>query len=175
MMGDFVKGKHAVEKFPEGIQKGLMLHRKIDSFTDEHPAVHRAKNYFRVDYGLYSGAFVDVINDHFLANDPRHFSSEKALLQFTQQVYDTVGTFHGHFPADFNRMFTYMSAENWLYQYRTLKGIRQSFGGLQKRASHIAQTDKAYEIFVRDYYTLNQCYYELIDDLVNFVKNELSI
>jgi acyl carrier protein phosphodiesterase len=175
MMGDFVKGKHAVEDFPEGIQTGLMLHRKIDSFTDAHPAVHRAKNYFRVDYGLYSGVFVDVINDHFLANDPRYFSSEEALMLFTQELYKATNHFQSYFPEGFGQMFSYMSTENWLYQYRTLKGIRRSFSGLQKRAAHITQTDRAFEIFASDYYALNQCYYELIDDLVNFVKIELSI
>ncbi|MDD3273470.1 MAG: DUF479 domain-containing protein, partial [Bacteroidales bacterium] len=35
-IGDFVKGrKH--ENYPKGIQKGILLHREIDRFTDCHP------------------------------------------------------------------------------------------------------------------------------------------
>ena len=32
-LGDFVKG-HDWEKYPRGIQRGILLHRAIDSFTD---------------------------------------------------------------------------------------------------------------------------------------------
>lgn len=170
MIGDFVKGSNHLDDYPEGIKNGLLLHRKIDQFTDEHAAVHRAKNYFRTDYRLYSGAFVDVLNDFFLANDPRYFANEKDLLQFTQDTYKTVEKYSQHFPADFKRMFVYMRDENWLYQYRNLKGIKQSFEGVRRRAAYIDNTEKAYETFITHYHILNQCYYELIDDLVNFTK-----
>src|SRR5689334_2451375 len=87
MIADHIKGKLALEKYPERIRKGVMLHRKIDEFTDQHPATQRAKVWFRGDYGLYSGAVMDTLYDHFLANDPKHFISEPALLAFTENVY----------------------------------------------------------------------------------------
>ena len=46
MISDFVKGK-ARFQYPEGIQKGIMLHRAIDDFTDTHPATAIAKEIFR--------------------------------------------------------------------------------------------------------------------------------
>src|SRR5690606_1175194 len=89
-IADFVKGLKALENFPVGIKNGIILHRKIDEFTDHHPAVLKAKNIFRPQYRLYSGAFVDVVFDHFLANDPRYFQDEKALFKFSQFVYGEV-------------------------------------------------------------------------------------
>ena len=67
-----------------------------------------------------------------------------------------------------------MKDHNWLYNYRTLKGMERSLNGLARRALHMPLIDKAYEIFVTNYYHLNQCYYELIDDVIRFVKIELS-
>lgn len=80
MISDFVKGKKKFD-FPQDIQKGIMLHRMVDTFTDTHEATKEAKEVFRPHYRLYSGAFVDVIYDHFLAADPSEFS-EPALLGF---------------------------------------------------------------------------------------------
>ncbi len=72
MISDFVKGK-AKYTYPGGIQNGIQLHRLIDEFTDGHPVTAEAKNYFRPQYRLYSGAFIDIVYDHFLALDSKQF------------------------------------------------------------------------------------------------------
>ncbi len=41
-IADFIKGNN-FKKFPEAIQKGILLHRLIDSFTDAHPVVRKSK------------------------------------------------------------------------------------------------------------------------------------
>ncbi len=174
MIGDFVKGLIAVELYPEGIQQGIMLHRKIDAFADAHPASLRAKNLFRADYGLYAGAFVDTLYDHFLANDPSYFNSHDVLKAFTEKAYATVEKQSALLPEDFLRMFAHMKQENWLYGYRTMKGMERAFKGLVYRAKYLENSDKAYEIFVGHYYELNQWYFEFMDDVVQFVKNELT-
>src|ERR1044072_1760539 len=87
LIGDHVKGKLALEKFPERIRQGILLHRKIDQFTDEHPATTRATLLFREHYRLYAGAVMDSLYAHFLANDPKQFSSESKLLEFSQKTY----------------------------------------------------------------------------------------
>jgi acyl carrier protein phosphodiesterase len=174
MMGDFVKGLKALEAFPEDIKNGILLHRRIDAFTDAHPATLKAKNIFRPQYRLYSGAFVDNIYDHFLANDPRYFPGEKALFDFTKKVYaDLSRNIHWSPPA-FARMFFYMESENWLFHYRTFKGVKHSFGGLVRRAQYLEEWDVAFELFIRHYYELNQLYYDFIEDIIQFVKKELN-
>ena len=73
MTSDFIKGRKKFD-YPDNIQKGIMLHRAIDTFTDDHEATKEAKNIFRPAYRLYSGAFVDVVYDHFLATDENEFT-----------------------------------------------------------------------------------------------------
>src|SRR5690606_19056044 len=96
------KGKLALEKYPERIAKGIMLHRKIDSFTDDHPATKRAKLLFRQDYGLYAGAIMDSLYDHYLANDPKQFNSEKELYNFSQKTYSELENNSRYFPPSFS-------------------------------------------------------------------------
>lgn len=43
MISDYVKGKKKFD-YPPDIQKGIMLHRAIDTFTDFHEATKEAKN-----------------------------------------------------------------------------------------------------------------------------------
>lgn len=174
MIGDHVKGKLILDKFPERIRKGIMLHRKIDGFTDAHPATQRAKVWFRNDYGLYSGAIMDTIFDHFLAGDAKHFSSEATLLAFTQKTYSQMEQNSAYFPETFAAYFPNMQQYNWLYGYRTMQGVQRSLQGLARRAAHMPPPDLAYQTFVGYYYQLAQCYYELIDDVIKFVKLELT-
>jgi acyl carrier protein phosphodiesterase len=174
MIADHVKGRLILSTFPEGVRKGIELHRKIDSFTDDHPASQRAKILFREAYGLYAGAIIDSLYDHFLANDPKYFPSEKTLLDFSLDVYQKLDENRDSFPQKFVQYFSYMKEYNWLYNYRTLQGMKRSLEGLYKRAKYMPVPDKAYEIFIAHYYQLAQCYYEFIDDVLRFVKVQLS-
>ena len=72
MISDFVKGRKRLD-YSQGIQQGILLHRQIDAFTEMHPATKEARKFLRPAVGLYSGAFVDVAYDHFLANDQNDF------------------------------------------------------------------------------------------------------
>ena len=89
MISDFIKGKKKFD-YPPEIQNGIALHRAIDEFTDGHPATKKAKEFFRPAYRLYSGAFVDVVYDHFLARDTNEFEDAESLQNFTLQSYATL-------------------------------------------------------------------------------------
>ncbi len=67
MIGDFVKGKKALSNYPDGICKGIMLHRKIDLFTDNHSLVFKTKHCFPQNGRRYASVVLDMLYDHFLA------------------------------------------------------------------------------------------------------------
>jgi len=175
LIADHVKGKLALDKYPEGIKKGILLHRKIDAFTDDHMATKRAKILFKPDYGLYASPILDCLYDHYLANDPKYFSSEKELLKFSENVYTKAATQAAFFPEVFANYFPYMKQHNWLYNYRAMPGMQKSLNGLRRRATHMPEIEAAYQTFVMNYYILAQCYYEFMDDISKFVKIELSL
>lgn len=174
MIGDYVKGLKALETLPEGIREGVLLHRKIDAFADTHPASQKAKTFFRKDYRLYAGAFVDSLYDHFIANDPQCFISEQELFQFTQDTYATISAHLHLLPENFKQVFAHMKEHNWLFGYRNLRGIQKSFNGLVHRARYIDDSRMAYEAFISNYYTLNQYYYEFIDDIKDFAASAID-
>lgn len=174
MIADFVKGRLPLNNYPQEIREGILLHRKIDSFTDRHPAVLKAKNYFRLDYRLYSGAFVDIVFDHFHANDPHYFNHNEDLLHFTQHIYQVLQKNHHLLPTSSQYLFLVMQEENWLYNYKTFKGLKQGLRGVTRRAKYLENWENAFEISMNHYYELNQLYFEVMEALVLYVKKELK-
>ena len=53
MMGDFIKGRLALAAYPKQVQAGILMHRAIDQFTDQHPALIRAQLIFKERYQRY--------------------------------------------------------------------------------------------------------------------------
>ena len=172
MISDFVKGKKRFE-FPGQIQKGIMLHRSIDAFTDEHAATKKAKQVFKPVVGLYAGAFIDVVYDHFLALDAIEFSDE-SLLEFSLSVYSTLDQYQPVFPERFVRLFHYMQQENWLYNYRTVSRIQKSFGGLLYRAKYLNEDAPVFDCFQKNYAYLKECYTVFFPEVKKFAFSQLA-
>jgi len=172
IISDFVKGKKKFD-YPPGIQQGIHLHRLIDSFTDEHPSTHAAKKVFSPVYRLYSGAFVDVVYDHFLANDPSCFAPGE-LFGFSQQVYQALDKYKTLFPEKFRPLFNSMKLHNWLYNYREKEGIGHSFEGLRRRSAYIEETKTAFALFGNNYEMLQQYYYDFFPSVMEFSRTAIE-
>ncbi|MCX6318170.1 MAG: ACP phosphodiesterase [Bacteroidetes bacterium] len=156
MISDYVKGKKKWD-YPPPVQQGITLHRYIDEFTDGHEATREAKSVFRPAYRLYSGAFVDVVYDHFLATDAELFTAE-SLFAFSQTVYTTLDNFIPLMPERFAAMFPYMKSQNWLYHYQSRWGTQKSLGGVVRRSAYLTESDTAFHLFEQHYQLLQDCY-----------------
>jgi acyl carrier protein phosphodiesterase len=172
MISDFVKGKKKFDFVP-GIQKGIVLHRAIDTFTDDHECIKKAKEVFRPAYRLYSAAFVDVVFDHFLATDANHFNNQ-SLKQFASHTYDTLADYTEIFPEKFARMFPYMREQDWLYNYQFNWGIEKSLGGVVRRSAYLTESDTAFHLFEKHYELLRQSYRAFFPLLYDFTKQEVQ-
>lgn len=172
MISDYVKGRKKFD-LPEGIQNGITLHRLIDEFTDHHPATAAAKQFFRPFYRLYSGAVVDVIYDHFLANDKNEFTP-KSLSIFTKSVYATLQANFSVLPESFQKILPHMQLYDWLFNYIHMWGIERSLAGLVRRSKYLTDHMPAFTIFNDSYEELQQCYYRFFKDVKAFAATQLS-
>ena len=59
-VADAIKGK-SVKTYSEGIQKGIELHRSIDTFTDKHPVFQRSRDRILEKHGKFSGVIIMII------------------------------------------------------------------------------------------------------------------
>lgn len=174
MMGDFIKGRKQLNALPDAIRKGVVLHRQIDSFTDNHPAIMKAKNIFRADYRLYAGAIMDIILDHYLANDPKFFSSEEALKNYASGVFPRLKNSLPYQPDGFQKLLVFLERHQVLYRYRRPDGLKIALENLCKRMKYSQNPEPAWQNTMRYYYELNQYYFDFIDDVYTFAKKELK-
>ena len=172
MISDFIKGRHRFV-FSGNIQKGIELHRNIDEFTDTHPVTKKAMEIFRPAYRLYSGPILDILYDHFLANDEELFD-DMSLKAFTTEVYRKIENRAADLPQRFLVAFSYMRTEDWLYNYRFEWGMKKSLGGLVRRATYLTESETAYNLFLEHYVLLNDYFREFFKDVKQFAKRRFD-
>ena len=163
MISDFVKGKKKFD-YPYLIQQGISLHRLIDSFTDSHQITAKAKVAFKPAVGLYAGAFVDVVYDHFLAVDKNIFNDD-GLQAFAKNTYQQLSNFESVMPESFALMFPYMEKHDWLYNYQFTWAIERSFNGISTRAVYLNKENDAFPAFLNNYELLQDCYNKFFPEL----------
>jgi acyl carrier protein phosphodiesterase len=176
MISDFVKGKKKFD-FPLDIQKGIALHRMIDTYTDSHPSTKAAMRLFKPAAGAYAGPFVDVVYDHFLANDVSAFHAISDLDEFAQRSYAMLAHYSSLLPERFALLLPSMINYNWFLNYRSNNGVQNSFGSIFRRARYLEKNEQVFESFVDNYEALRNCYSEFFPALKDFALtryNELT-
>lgn len=173
MMSDFVKGKKKFD-YDASIQKGIMLHRSIDTFTDTHQATKQARQYFKPGVGLYAGAFVDVVYDHFLSINDEHWQ-QQSLRSFSTSVYSSLTDKTAILPEKFQQMLPYMKTYDWLYNYQFKWGIEKSFEGVTRRAVYLNNSTAAFTAFNEHYVALQDLSHDFLNDVKNFSSAEFDL
>ena len=130
-IADHVKG-NKWNTFEPAIAKGIVMHRAIDTFTDEHPLTAKSRQLLHANYGKWSGVVVDIFNDYFLAKDWNKYSAVD-LMDFTQQAYNVLETHTEILPEKSRHQLLYMKRDNWLYHYQSTTGISFALKGLSQR------------------------------------------
>lgn len=121
-MADSIRG-HSYDVYPIEIQKGILLHRSIDSFTDMHPIYRQSKHRLHEKYGHYSGVIMDIFYDHFLAKNWKNYSSEN-LHDYAENFYLLLKENYDILTERVKGMMPYMIARNWFVSYSTIKGLQ---------------------------------------------------
>ncbi len=170
-IGDFVKGKKYLDYLPE-VQKGILLHRKIDTFTDKHQAHKLSRERFREQYGLYSGIVVDIVFDHFLANQWLDFHSS-TLESYAQHVYIYLQTHQNIIPLQLQQITPFIINNNWLVMYKSLDGIKRALTGMSKHTSLPLKVEFAMNTLNHFYDDINDDFHQIITDLTKMVETHI--
>lgn len=120
-MADGIHGKN-FDSFPMEIQKGIILHRAIDTFTDAHPVFRQSTKRLHANYHHYSGIIVDIFYDHFLAKNWSKYSDE-SLEYYTERFYQSLRDNYELLTEKTQKIIPYLIAQNWLLSYQTIEGI----------------------------------------------------
>lgn len=130
-MADGIHGKN-FDAFPMEIQKGIILHREIDTFTDAHPIFRQSTKRLHAKYHHYSGIIVDIFYDHFLAKNWSNYSDE-SLANFTERFYQSLRDQYHFLNEKTQKMIPHLIQQNWLMSYQTVAGIENVLEKMDNR------------------------------------------
>ncbi len=135
-IGDYVKGNRFT-RYPTEIRKGILLHRQIDSFMDEHPLSHASAELFRARYTRFSRVIIDVVYDHYLAKNWDKYS-DQSLHDFVNEVHKLFITNYFILPPQVRQFLPFLIRSRRMENYQHLSGIEKT---LKIMANHTVLPD----------------------------------
>lgn len=172
IMADGVRGKDYL-LYPEDIQKGILLHRKIDTFTDAHPIFRQSKHRLHENYGHFSGIIADVFYDHFLAKNWKNYSDEN-LADFVQNFYQNLQIHQNELNLKTLNMMPYMIKGNWLYNYQFIEGVEKTLTQMDHRTkfkSKMGESVFELKLFYKEFETE---FTQFFEEIRAFCKTEIQ-
>lgn len=167
LLGDFVKGPLNGQYRPS-VEQGILLHRKIDAFTDSHAALRLTHQRFESRYRRFAGIMTDVVFDYFLN---RHWQTfhDQPLDLFCSHIYQLLSKNQELTPAaqrQADNLCRYAVLENyqhWETVDRALTGISQRI----KRETPLASAAKE---MLKHHSTLEQQFLAFYPELQRHVS-----
>ena len=133
LWGDLIKPKD-FEGLKPGIVKGIMLHRSIDAFTDQHEKVGQLMKLIRPFQGKYTPVVADVLMD-FILSKYWHLFYPKSIEMFCRDKYKTVKKQLHLIPVRLHPRIQRMLANEWLESCKNKDRMRTTLQMLSMRAS----------------------------------------
>ena len=171
-IADGIKGKR-YQKYPQAIQKGILLHRAIDSYTDSHPTVRQSTKRLHANYSHYSGVIVDILYDHFLAKNWKDYHPVPLDI-YVANFYQLLRDSHVILPARIQRLMPYMISDNWLLSYGTIPGISRILDQMNNRTKGVSKMNFAV-LELEEYYTeFEEEFTSFFAELIVYSNNKLA-
>lgn len=172
-IGDAVKGKSYLN-YRQGIQNGIMLHRKIDKFTDEHNISKQISKLFMPEYRKYSGIVVDIIYDYYLCWNWEKYNKQENLQNFIRNKHKILLKNYSILPAKMKTFLPIMIAKNRLYSYSNLEGIKNSLYQMSKYTSLPNAADFAIKTLKENHNFINDNFLVFFDEIIEFALTEIQ-
>ncbi len=171
-ISDSVRGKK-YKAFPKEIQKGLLLHREIDTFTDAHKIFRQSTKRLHKNYSHYSGVIVDIFYDHFLAKNWSKYS-DVPLDEYIIRFYKVLEDDYDILPERVQKLMPYMISDNWLLSYASTEGISRVLNGMNKRTKNVSKMNLAINELKEFYPEFEQEFTLFFDELIEFSNKKLK-
>jgi len=164
LLGDFEKGTpHSLrERLPSRIVDGIMMHRHLDRFTDDHPAFRQARSLLSKEQRRFAGISVDIFFDHFLFLHWNRYYPGSAL-QFATDMETLLFT-HRNSLGNFAPYLNRLQEEQWLKCLQTEEGIALTLQRVSQRSIYLGALHKSFVEFKAHSMALEDCFLRFYPD-----------
>ncbi|WP_374012960.1 ACP phosphodiesterase [Pseudoxanthomonas koreensis] len=134
LLGDFVFGRLALQDYPAQVRREIVIHRRVDRYTDTHPLVVQARGLFAPELRRYAGIALDVYYDHCLARAWDRYS-QVPLDAFTAPFYAWLLQHLDGLPQRLRAIAPLMAGHDWLGSYRQRHNVDRAVARIATRLS----------------------------------------
>jgi acyl carrier protein phosphodiesterase len=170
-MADGIRGKQ-FEHYPQEVQKGIILHRSIDTYTDSHDVFRQSTKRLHKKYHHYAGVIVDIIYDHFLAKNWTKYSDEN-LEHFINRFYKSLEENYPILSEKTQGLMPHMIQQNWLSSYQTVEGIHNILTQMDRRSKNLSKMQYASEELKEFYSEFEQEFTLFFEDIKSHADQKL--
>lgn len=171
-IADHVKG-NKYSNFRSEIQKGIIFHREIDSYTDSHEIIRKSKRRLNKRYRHYNSVIIDIFFDYFLAKNWNNYS-EIPLDIYSKSVNSFFNKISNQLPLQSQQFIKYMTEYNILYNYQYKNGIQKVLNGMNYRTNGKSQMNLAIEDLEKFEVEFAKDFKIFFQDLILFSNNKIK-
>lgn len=115
VIADFTKGR-INPLWPDALQAGIRLHRRIDAVSNQHPGIRTSCERFPKSLRRFAPIFIDILADHYLSLSWQDYTEEH-LGAFTPRCYQAIAEYQEYLPQQGRNFIGYMCETNLLARY----------------------------------------------------------
>jgi len=171
--GDFLKGNSYLD-FPPKFQKGVLLHRSIDSYTDSHAIVRNCKTYFAEKYQKYAGVVVDIAFDHFLIQTWPLFTTQP-LSEFIEHTHALLQLRSDDLPRGAQKIVPNFIKKRWLETYHSTSGLELVYSRMAIRTSLPAYPGFAIRVIRENYNVFLNEFINFFYQIIKYVNRKYGV
>lgn len=157
--------------FEEEIASAIILHRRIDSFTDSHSDVASACHHLFRKYRHWSRVIIDIAFDYFLS---KHWSSysDFPFDDFIRQSYSYLRDLPPGMPVRYQRFTQRLISHDALRAYCGIEQLKIVFDRLQNRINSTVLISGAWEDIVEHHEAIEYHFHSFFPQVISFADGE---
>lgn len=169
LLGDFGGHRH-VKQLPITVKKTLDNHYLVDKFTDTHPLVKDAKQYFSPQRKRFAGVAIDVLFDHFLIKH-WHTFEQQPLCDFKQMSFQLLQQRLAVMPPRMHSVVKHMTENDWFKEYEYIEGVGLALDNITKRIRFTNKFAGSIDDMTRHYNELDAVFLAFFPELIDHVSH----
>lgn len=171
-IADFLKNSDLIKVQPS-VLKGIILHRAIDQFTDQHPTFRKGNKRLHANHGKYAGVVNDIFYDHLLFSNWNRYTNEP-FERFEQRVYARLIRKIHLIPSFRQGSVKSMVHHKWLNQYKSIEGIKDVFLRMRSRVPISANLYSAHISLQEQMEEFNEDFLIFFPECIKFAEEKLN-
>lgn len=153
---------------PEKLKQGIYLHRRIDTYTDQHAANRNGRRILRPYFRKYAGVALDLYYDYILCQVWDEYC-DMDFRAFADEQYAVIRRHSGSIPDRLHNTVDKMIKGDFLHRYTTIEGQKFAFESLNRRSRFPTGFEKALPVLNRHQADLTHHFHLFFPDMIEEV------